>query len=289
MSDEEKVENPEEENSKEEVVASEGEESSQEPKEGEAPQPEGGDVDDEDLEEALGEEGDANVSGEDLDKMIGEEDPLFQDELSKIKADDFANLVIESDQASEEVNEDEKGPSLWKSFFKNLPKEQKTRIYISLGIFSVLTPVIVLILMGKVLPNFNIPYNISMEELSGEIHAYPTDGVQVPLFDDYRSQAVTYELPKTMINLRKDGEATSFGEFEFFLNIREKELTSVIKDKETEIMDLIQRTLEQITWRELQTPIGKEKVKKVIRHRVNDFLQGNIVLGVYYRSIILQK
>ncbi|MCJ8276125.1 MAG: flagellar basal body-associated FliL family protein [Bdellovibrionales bacterium] len=246
--------------------------------------------DDEDLAEALGEKSDGDLSAEDIDKVINEEDPLFQDELSKINEDDFKNLIIDDKQASGEVDDsDKKGPSLWKSFLKNLPKEKKLNLYVAGGVVALFLPIITLLLMGKLIPRFDIPYIVSLEELTDEIYTYPTDGVEVPLFDDYRSNAITYALPKTMINLRREGSNPSYGEFEFFLNLREKELEAVIKSKQSEIMDLVQRTLEQITWSELQNPTGKEKVKKVIRHRVNDFLQGNIVLGVYYRSILLQK
>lgn len=246
---------------------------------------------DEDLAEALGaiEENQIEVSGENLDKMIHSEDPNFQNELSKINKDDFSGLKISQDQVAEDVTEDEKGPPLWKSFYDNLPKEQKVKIYAALAVVVVGAPLIFFLLKGMLLPEFEIPYVVSMKELSKKVHSYPTDGVQVPLFDDYRSQAFTMAMPKTMINLKREGGEPSYGQFEFFFNLREKELASVIQSRETEIIDLLQRTLEQITWRELQTPMGKEKVKKVVRHRINDFLQGNIILGVYYKSVLLQK
>jgi flagellar basal body-associated protein FliL len=299
MSDEENKEEDKSPEASEEVteVAAPNPDPSDKAAESESPNPEekqGSDKDeedDEDLADALNEEGaeGGEATAEDLDKLLIEEDPLFQDELSKINADDFADLVISSDSVSEDIDEEGKGPGFWKSYYNNLPKEKKLRFYISIGIVVAVTPIIALLLMGKILPTFEIPYVVSMNELTEEVYSYPTDGVEVPLFDDFRSQAVTFGLPKTMINLKRENDEPAYGEFEFFLNLREKELTEVIKAKQSEIMDLIQRTLEQITWRELQTPVGKEKVKKVIRHRVNDYLQGNIVLGVYYRSILLQK
>src|SRR5690606_3214538 len=226
---------------------------------------------DDDLGEALGavEDIQVEVSGENLDKMIHSEDPNFQNEISKINPDDFAGLKISQEQAAEDVTEDEKGPPLWKSFYDNLPKEQKIKIYSALAVVLIGAPLILLLLKGKLLPEFEIPYVVSMKELSQKVHSYPVDGVQVPLFDDYRSQAFTLAMPKTMINLKREGDEPSYGQFEFFFNLREKQLASVVESKETEIIDLLQRTLEQITWSELQTPMGKEKVKKVVRHRIN--------------------
>ena len=79
------------------------------------------------------------------------------------------------------------------------------------------------------------------------------------------------------------------GIFEFFINIRDKELAPMVEKRQKEINDLIQRTLERVTWRELQTPVGKERAKKVLRHRINDYFEGNIVIGIYYRTILLNK
>ena len=99
--------------------------------------------DDEDLAEALGEKSDGDLSAEDIDKVINEEDPLFQDELSKINEDDFKNLIIDDKQASGEVDDsDKKGPSLWKSFLKNLPKEKKLNLYVAGGVVALFLPII---------------------------------------------------------------------------------------------------------------------------------------------------
>lgn len=233
----------------------------------------------------------ANNSSEvNVDDVIAEADPDFKKEMDSLGAEDFSKATVNTDAGVPPVIEEGKVPSAFRAFLSNLPQEVKIRYSLAIGIILVMVPLAAFIFMGKVLPTFELPYVVSMDELTQKSYNYPTDGVRVPLFDDFRSKSFTFPLPKTMINLKAAGDgSSSYGEFEFFLNLRDKDIAEQIKLKQSEIIDLIQRTLEEVTWKELQSPIGKERVKKVIRHRVNEFLQGNLVLGVYYRSVILQK
>ncbi len=252
------------------------------------PTKEGEDLDlDEDLAEALGEE--ETTEDIDVDQVIAESDPEFANELNQIASEDFSSAAIEKGAASEEVDENAAVPSAFKAWLSNLPKEIKQRYYIAAGLAAFFIPIALLVYNGKLLPRFDFPYTLSMDELTTEVYTYPVEGTKVPLFDEFRTKAHTVELPKTVINLRSSGSGSSYGEFSFSLVLRDEDLSSAIKAKQSEIIDLIQRVLEQITVKELEGPAGKEKVKKVIRHRLNEYLQGNVVLGVYYRSVILEK
>lgn len=242
---------------------------------------------DEDLADALA--GSSGGESTNIDNLIAIEDPNFSNELKNINAEDFAGVVITTEKSSDEINENEKAHSVFRTYLSNLPKEFKTKSYIALGILLLMTPIAALILSGKLLPRFDFPYVVSMNEITTDVFSYETDGVEVPLFDDFRAKSFTYELPKAKIILKtRDGEPAT-GDFEFFLNLRDEELSPTIDENQGEIRELIQNTLEEITWDELQTPLGKEKVKKVLRHRINELLQSNAILGVYYRSVILKK
>jgi hypothetical protein len=245
---------------------------------------------DEDLAAAIGEAADGDGMSEvDIDQAILDADPDFSKDIQEISSQDFSGVVIDKASASDQVDESVKAPSIYKTLWNNLPKETKDRYYWALGIAAVALPLAFLVYKGKVLPSFDLPYLLSMKELTQDIYSYPIDGVKVPLFDEFRTQAHTVQLPQTVINLQSDGDDPSYGEFQFSFVLRDEDLSVALKAKESEILDLLQRVLEQVTWKELQTPIGKEKVKKVIRHRINEYLQGNVVLGVYYKHVILEK
>lgn len=243
--------------------------------------------------------GDVQINNiEDVDKVLTEADPKFAKEMEEMKAskEDFSSHEVDKAQveapATTEDGEEskEKVPPAWLSFLKNLPPDKKLILGGAFGIVFISGLLIALLTTGTLLPKFKLPYIVTMSELSEVTYHYPTDDDYVPLFDDYRSNAFTVAMPEVVINLKPDSSGQrAYGRFEFFINIRDKELAPMVEKRQKEINDLIQRTLERVTWRELQTPVGKERAKKVLRHRINDYFEGNIVIGIYYRTILLNK
>lgn len=245
---------------------------------------------DEDMASAL--EGAEEAAGEgevDVDAAIAEADPHFQKDLESLSGEDFSGVKIDDATASDEVDENQKVPSAFQSFINNLPQEIKTRYLMAGGLVLVALPLAFLAYSGNLLPSFKLPYVISMEEYTNKIYSYEVDGIQVPLFDDFQTSSHTIQLPRTVINLRSQDGSTSYGEFQLSLVLRDKALSAAIQAKQSEILDLIQRVLEQVSLQDLKSPVGKEKVKKVIRHRINSYLQGNVVLGVYYESVLVSQ
>ncbi len=245
---------------------------------------------DEDLADALG-EGDSTDVGDDVDvdQILGEADPNFSQEMAEIASADFSNVVIDSDTTAEEVDENAKAPSMFRAYFNNISQERKKRYLAALVVILILVPISILIFMGKLLPTFNLPFYLSMNELTEKTYSYELEDTKIPLFDSFRNNTVTAPLPKTMINLSSDGGEPVYGQFEFFLVLRDKEVEKLVQKKQTEILDLVQRILEQVSWDDLKSPLGKERVKKILRHQLNEYFQGNYVVGVYYRSVLLQK
>lgn len=244
---------------------------------------------DDDLADALAGESVPVSENTDIDALIESEDPGFSVELSQISATDFEGVVISEDNVSDEVSDEQKTPSIYRTFIRNIPKEIKTRYYLAAGVCAVMIPIAILTYNGKLLPHFELPYILSMNELTDDIYNYDTNGPEIPLFDEYRNSGYTVSVPRTMINLKGDGDGQAYAQFEFKLNLRDEEFAEAINRRESEIIDLLQNVLAQITLKELQTPMGKEKVKKLIRHQINTYLQGNYVLGVYYHTVLLNN
>lgn len=246
---------------------------------------------DEDVASALAQEAPSNASDKpvDVDAALSEVDPDFKDKLPNIKNEDFAGVVIPEDDATHKDTDGAKAPSLYKTYWNNLPRNRKQRYWVSLAILLAAVTLVVFIGKGYLLPRFEVPYILSMNELSDGVHSYPAEESMVPLFDDYRTKSFTHTLPKIMISLKQVDGRASFAEIEFFLNLREEEAQTIVQSKQTEIIDRIQRILEQVTVQELEDPSGKDRVKQLLRQGINDLLQGSYVVGVYYRTILLKK
>lgn len=211
------------------------------------------------------------------------------DEFDRIAANQHEGVVISKGLSIEPNKGKAKRLIVLKDFIKNISPEVKKKSLLASLILFVGAVLSYSLLQGQLLPRFAFPYKVSFKELAQEIYSYPTDGLEVPLFDDSRSKAFTVALPKATINLRGEGDEPDYGEFEFFLNLRDRDLVIQVNNQQSEIVEIVRRSLENVSWNELQTPIGKDRVKKQIRSDVNKFLGGNMVLSVYYRSVILSR
>ncbi len=223
------------------------------------------------------------------EEILNEEGGEDLDELDRIAANQHEGVVISKGLSIDPNKEKVKLLTVLKDFIKNIPPEVKKKSLIAALILLVGAVLSYFLLQGKLLPRFSFPYKVSYKELTQEIYNYPTDGLEVPLFDDSRSKSFTVALAKATLNLRGEGDEPDYGEFEFFLNLRDRDLVALVNSQQSEILEIVRRTLELVSWNELQTPLGKDRVKKQIRSEVNKFLGGNMVLSVYYRSVILSR
>ena len=267
------------------------------PKPDSQPQPsgEGGEQKSSETDESSQARNDTNSpAASDIDTSLNEEpsaevEEEIVDELDRIAANQHDGVVISKGLSIEPNKEKVKILTILKNFVKNISPEVKKKTLIASSILLMAGVLVYFLVQGQLLPRFAFPYKVSYKKLAQEVYSYPTDGMEVPLFDDSRSKAFTVALPKATINLLGGGEEPDYGEFEFFLNLRDRDLVAQVNAQQSDIMEIVRGILEKMSWSDLQTPIGKDRLKKQIRADVNNYLGGNMVLSVYYRSVILSR
>ena len=241
----------------------------------------------EDVEAALGE--DDAPSGADPEALLNQVAPEAIGEIGAISSQDFEGVIIGAESVSDPVDENSKVPSFIRALIQNLPFEVKKKYLIALVVIVLGGIAAVLVLLDKVLPRFELPYKISMHQLSKVVYPYTRESYFVPLFDEFKIKSFSYKFPKTSVTLTGPNGKTAFGHFEFILNLRDEEASVLMERHQSELVDKLQRALEMMDTRELQSPIGKEKLKKLILFKINEFMQGNFVIGVYFRSILIDE
>jgi flagellar FliL protein len=97
-------------------------------------------------------------------------------------------------------------------------------------------------------------------------------------------------LNKVVVNLRpsESSDGNPMGYFEFYLEANSQEAAIEIDDRQAEILDVVQRTVEAITYDEIVTPAGKNKLKLVIRKDLNQVLTKGRVRKVFYKSVVIK-
>ena len=90
------------------------------------------------------------------------------------------------------------------------------------------------------------------------------------------------------MNLRRDENSGSLpmGIFEFYLGVDSKDTAVEIRDREHEVIDLVQRTLEGFTYHEVVSYQGKIRMKSRIRDNVNDILNQGQINRVYINRMV---
>lgn len=259
----------------------------------------------EDLDELLDEEA-AGIDQQKLDDIFSQVAPDFESSENVLQGVDFGKIVqpSESGVLAQRFDRLKRGISHLGHFgtsriqrlilaLKNGQPSQKLSlknpIVLLSGVILAFVFFLVLIGTGALIPSFNNPYDTSLLPKATKVIEYDTSQSTVPLFDSYRSTTFTMTFPKTIFNLKSMSDKPQFGELEFFIDLRDKKYEVMVKSKQSEIMDTIQRVMEQVTWQEIESPMGKDKVKKIIRNRLNQFFERDIVLSVFYRSILLSK
>jgi len=243
----------------------------------------------EDLDDLLDEDTEALSMGE-LEGLFQEAAPDFQTSEELLKGADFTLL----DNSAGTVGAGKtlilgKIQILVFGVLQKLKSLGKGRALFLGGAIGTFFLLIILIATGLMRPSFQSPFEVSLKPWAKNIVDYDPKETSIPLFDSFRSKAFTVSFPKTVFNLKSSGSETRFGELEFFIELRDKKYEKLVLNRKSETIDRIQRIMEQVTWEELESPTGKEKVKKIVRNRLNKLFQRDIVLSVFYRSLLLSK
>lgn len=97
-------------------------------------------------------------------------------------------------------------------------------------------------------------------------------------------------MDRVIVNLRtREGEGTPMGYFAFYFEATNQESAVELRDREHEVRDVVSRSLEQMSYAELSTVPGKEKLKVILRKNLNSLLSRGQVRRVYFKSFVLKQ
>lgn len=120
------------------------------------------------------------------------------------------------------------------------------------------------------------------------IGTYKTNADYIPLFDAFPEIEFQVRLEKVTVNLLPDPDSgrVPMGLFEFYLGVDSRDTAVEIRDREKEMLDLLQRTIEGFTYTEIMSRTGKSRLKSRIRDNFNEALNQGRVMNVYLNRIV---
>lgn len=96
-------------------------------------------------------------------------------------------------------------------------------------------------------------------------------------------------IERLIVNLKSPERGQNpMGLFEFYIEASNRETAIEVKDRESEVRDIMSRTLEQMPYDELISPDGKNKLKVVLRKSLNSLVTKGRVRRVFFKTIVLK-
>src|SRR5690606_28930606 len=77
------------------------------------------------------------------------------------------------------------------------------------------------------------------------------------------------------------------GSFEFFIEGNSPDVMVEIKDREHEVRDFCQRTIEEMTYDQMESVDGKQLLQEKLRRGVNRILTKGQIRKIFYKTAIL--
>lgn len=130
----------------------------------------------------------------------------------------------------------------------------------------------------------------SMEEWAEKTYSYHPSDAQESFYDSSRVKQNIISLRRTVVNLKPSASSGSnpMAFFEFFVEGNSTDVVIEIKDREYEVIDQIQRIMEDFTFNELDSSEGKQALLEKIRKEINSFLTKGKIRKVYIKQAIVK-
>ncbi|MCB9026205.1 MAG: flagellar basal body-associated FliL family protein [Bdellovibrionaceae bacterium] len=173
--------------------------------------------------------------------------------------------------------------------YNALPKKKKTGIYSTI-FFTILVGAIVYVSFKMSwIPSFNEPLYTSLELVADKVEVLPEKAEFKYLYRAFPQPEHIVQLDKLVVNLKRENiHSTPMAAIEFFVELDSKETAIEIKDREKQVLDVVQRAVEEFTYRELTSHAGVIKMKSQVRSVINDVLNQGRVNKVYQKTMILK-
>lgn len=141
---------------------------------------------------------------------------------------------------------------------------------------------------GEWLPGLQQPIVNSYDDVGKVLGSYKSESDFIPLFEAFPEVEFQVRIQKIVVNLRpdKDSGQRPMGLFEFYLGVDSRDTAVELRDREKEILDLVQRTVEGFTYSEIMSKPGKARMKSRIKDNLNSNLNQGRVMNVYLNRIV---
>lgn len=177
------------------------------------------------------------------------------------------------------------------SWFQSRTWQQRISILLAFAVLGALLVVVAKISQGKLLPKTEREWIASFEEKADGVFTYE----RTDPFEDFNDPILHPEfvvvIERVVVNLARTPEAEAdsnpMGAFEFYIQTDNQESAIEVKDRNIAVRDVLARAVERMTYPELATEEGKQKLKLILRKDLNLIMTKGRVRRVFFKTIVL--
>jgi flagellar basal body-associated protein FliL len=142
----------------------------------------------------------------------------------------------------------------------------------------------------KIIPEQEDLFINSMESWAQEKYLFTAEETLEPFYESTRVAQNIIALKKMVVNLKRSPGSgpNPMGMFEFYLEGVASDVVVEVKDREIEVQDLFQRTLEETTYDQAATAEGKQALCQRLRKEVNNLLTKGKIRRVFIKTFVIK-
>jgi flagellar basal body-associated protein FliL len=142
---------------------------------------------------------------------------------------------------------------------------------------------------GIWLPQINEPLLQSFASVADRVETFnPKEGGE-SFYNAFPQERHEYLFPKMKVNLRRTPDSQNpMGAFEVIAQLDSKDTAIEVSDREVEFSDLLQRVFEDETFNDLESELGKSRLKSRLKRELNQKLTQGWVKDFSFKTFILK-
>ncbi len=175
------------------------------------------------------------------------------------------------------------------SWFAVQPKQSKLLV-VAVAVLAIAAAVMTRIaISGSFLPSLEKDFLLSFANRADAKYTYDGEEKWQDLNDPLLHPEYIVLRERLIVNLRNPGDGTNpMALLDLYVEAGSQDAAIEVKARDSEVRDMILRTMEQITYDELVTEAGKNKLKVFLRKNLNEMMTKGRVRRLFFKSIVVK-
>ena len=142
---------------------------------------------------------------------------------------------------------------------------------------------------GIWLPQISEPILNSFESVADHVQTFQPKEEGESFYSAFPQERHEFLFPKMKVNLRRTSDSPNpMGAFEVIVLLDSKDTAIEVSDREVEFFDLLQRAFEEESFTDLESELGKNRLKSRLKRELNQKLTQGWAKDISFKSFILK-